>query len=42
MNDHLNGLKEREYWNPLFDDDNPNFFGPEDFKKLLRKVRLSN
>ncbi|KAJ7375764.1 Nucleobindin-2, partial [Desmophyllum pertusum] len=21
----LNGLKEREYWNPLFDDDNPNF-----------------
>ena len=40
MNDHLNGLKEREYWNPLFDDDNPDFFGPEDFKKLLRKVRL--
>lgn len=37
MNDHLNGLKEREYWNPLFDDDNPNFFGPEDFKKLLWK-----
>ncbi|XP_068760901.1 nucleobindin-2-like [Montipora capricornis] len=37
MNDHLNGLKEREYWNPLFDDENPNFFGPEDFKKLLWK-----
>lgn len=40
MNDHLNGLKEREYWNPLFDDENPNFFGPEDFKKLLWKVSL--
>lgn len=38
MNDHLNGLKEREGWNPVFDDDNPNFFGPEDFKKLLKKV----
>lgn len=38
MNDHLNGLKERESWNPLFDDENPNFFGPEDFKKLLWKV----
>lgn len=38
MNDHINGLKEREYWNPLFDDENPNFFGPEDFKKLLWKV----
>lgn len=37
MNDHLNGLKEREYWNPVFDDENPNFFGPEDFKKLLLK-----
>lgn len=41
MNDHINGLKEREYWNPLFDDENPNFFGPEDFKKLLWKVRLN-
>ena len=40
MNDHLNGLKEREYWNPLFDDENPNFFGPEDFKKLLWKVLI--
>lgn len=38
MNDHLNGLKEREAWNPLFDDENPNFFGAEDFKKLLNKV----
>ena len=42
MNDHLNGLKEREYWNPLFDDENPNFFGPEDFKKLLWKVGFGN
>ena len=40
MNDHINGLKEREYWNPLFDDDNPNFFGPDDFKKLLWKVGI--
>lgn len=40
MNDHINGLKEREYWNPVFDDENPNFFGPEDFKKLLWKVGL--
>ena len=38
MNDHLNGLKEREGWNPIFDDENPDFFGPEDFKKLLIKV----
>lgn len=38
MNDHLNGLKERESWNPLFDDENPNFFGAEDFRKLLNKV----
>lgn len=38
MNDHLNGLKEREGWNPVFDDENPDFFGPEDFKKLLKKV----
>ena len=38
MNDHINGIKEREYWNPIFDDENPNFFGPEDFKKLLWKV----
>ena len=38
MNDHLNGIKEREAWNPLFDDENPNFFGAEDFKKLLNKV----
>ena len=42
MNDHLNGLKEREYWNPLFDDENPNFFGPEDFKKLLWKVSIKS
>lgn len=39
MNDHQNGLKEREHWNPVFDDDNPDFFTPEDFKKLLDKVR---
>lgn len=38
MNDHQAGLKEREHWNPVFDDDNPDFFGPEDFKKLLDKV----
>ncbi|XP_031564940.1 nucleobindin-2-like [Actinia tenebrosa] len=37
MNDHNSGLKEREHWNPVFDDDNPDFFGPEDFKKLLSK-----
>ncbi|EDO43098.1 predicted protein [Nematostella vectensis] len=37
MNDHLNGIKEREYWNPLFDDENPDFFGADDFKKLLWK-----
>ncbi|KAK3700597.1 hypothetical protein QZH41_010512 [Actinostola sp. cb2023] len=37
MNDHEIGLKEREHWNPVFDDDNPDFFGPEDFKKLLDK-----
>lgn len=40
MNDHNNGIKEREHWNPVFDDDNPDFFGPEDFKKLLSKVSL--
>lgn len=40
MNDHNNGIKEREHWNPVFDDDNPDFFGPEDFKKLLTKVSL--
>ena len=39
MNDHNNGLKEREHWNPIFDDENPDFFGPEDFKKLLNKVQ---
>lgn len=39
MNDHQMGLKEREHWNPVFDDDNPDFFTPEDFKKLLDKVR---
>jgi hypothetical protein len=38
MNDHNNGIKEREHWNPVFDDDNPDFFGAEDFKKLLDKV----
>lgn len=37
MNDHINGITEREYWNPLFDEENPNFFRPEDFKKLLWK-----
>lgn len=41
MNDHQTGLKEREHWNPVFDDDNPDFFTPEDFKKLLDKVRVS-
>lgn len=40
MNDHINGITEREYWNPLFDEENPNFFRPEDFKKLLWKVGL--
>lgn len=38
MNDHQAGLKERENWNPVFDDENPDFFTPEDFKKLLDKV----
>lgn len=38
MNDYLNGLKEREFWNFLFDDENFNFFGFEDFKKFLWKV----
>lgn len=42
MNDHQAGLTEREHWNPVFDDDNPDFFGPEDFKKLLAKVCFSS
>lgn len=42
MNDHQAGLKEREHWNPVFDDENPDFFTPEDFKRLLDKVSIIN
>jgi len=42
MNDHQAGFKEREHWNPVFDDENPDFFTPDDFKKLLDKVSNLN
>ena len=35
--DHLNGINERNFWSPLFDE-NSDTFEQEDLKKLLHKV----
>ena len=35
--DHLNGINERNFWNPVFDE-NSETFETEDLKKLLHKV----
>ena len=35
--DHLNGINERNFWNPLFDE-NSETFESEDLRKLLHKV----
>ena len=35
--DHLNGINERNFWNPLFDE-NKESFESDDLRKLLHKV----
>ena len=35
--DHLNGINERNFWSPVFDE-NSETFETEDLKKLLHKV----